>query len=71
MGAYEPRGVANGPQGWIYVGDYLTLLHTKYLRSVSYGFREDDVFPTISLWELMSPGACPILTPGAWLAGFM
>ena len=42
MGANEPRGVVNfdprGMDGRIYVGDYLTLLHAKYLSSGSYGF---------------------------------
>ena len=33
----------------IYVGDHITLLHTK-----SHGFREE--FPIISLWKLMTPG---------------
>ena len=28
------------------------------------------VFPIVCLWELMTPGAGPFLTPGAWLAGF-
>ena len=46
MGANEPLGVANldprGMVGRIYVRDHLTLLHTKYLSSVSYGFREED-----------------------------
>ena len=45
MGANEPRGVANldprGMVGRIYVGDHLTLLHTKYLSSGPYGCRED------------------------------
>ena len=26
-------------------------------------------FSIVSLWELMTPGAGPFLTPGAWLAG--
>ena len=46
MGANEPRGVANwdprGMVGRIYVDDHLTLLHTKYLSSRPYGFREED-----------------------------
>ena len=46
MGANEPRGVANldlrGMVGRIYVGDCLTLLHTKYLSFEPYGFREED-----------------------------
>ena len=28
------------------------------------------IFPIVSLWELMTPGGA-ILTPGAWLAGFI
>ena len=43
MGAKEPRGVAysdpRGMVGRIYVGDHLTLLHTKYLSSGPYDFR--------------------------------
>ena len=46
MGDNEPQGVANldprGMVGRIYVGDHLTLLHTKYLSSEPYGFREED-----------------------------
>ena len=46
MGANEPWGVANldlrGMVGRIYVGDHLTLLHTKYLSSGPYGFRKGD-----------------------------
>ena len=46
MGANKPRGMANldprGMVGRIYVGDHLTLLHTKYLSSGPYGFREED-----------------------------
>ena len=48
MGAKEPRGIANldprGMVGRIYVGDHLTLLHTKYLSSGSYGFIEEAFF---------------------------
>ena len=29
------------------------------------------VFPNVSLWEQLTPGVGPILTPGAWLAGFI
>ena len=29
-----------------------------------------NVFPIVSLWEIMTPGAGPFLTPGARLAGF-
>ena len=46
MGANKHRGVANldprGMVGRIYVGDHLTLLHTKYLRSEPYGLRKKD-----------------------------
>ena len=51
MGANEPRGMANldpsGMVGRIYVGDHLTLLHTKYLSSGPYGFKKkiSEVFP--------------------------
>ena len=63
-----------GPQGYtvggIYVGNDLTLLHTKYISCGSHGFREEDFFfkffPIISLLELMTPGAWPIWTPGTW-----
>ena len=45
MGANEPQGVANldprGMVGRIYVGDHLSLLHTKYLSYGPYGFNED------------------------------
>ena len=45
MAANEPQGVANldprGMVGRIYVGDHLSLLHTKYLSSRPYGFNED------------------------------
>ena len=58
MGANEPRGVVNfyprGMVGRIYVGDLLTLLHTNNLSSGPYGFREEDFFSIISLWEQMS-----------------
>ena len=29
------------------------------------------VFPIVCLWEIMTPGEGPFLTPGAWLAGFI
>ena len=56
MRANEPRGTGNlDPRGMvcrIYVGDHLTLLHTKYQSSGPHGFREEDFFSIISLWEL-------------------
>ena len=46
MGDNEHRGVANlDPRdmiGRIYVGNHFILLHTKYLTSGPYGFREVD-----------------------------
>ena len=46
MGDNENQGVANldprGMIGRIYVGYHLLLLHTKYLSSGPYGFREED-----------------------------
>ena len=34
----DPRGIV----GRIYVGDHLTLLHSKYISSGPHGFREED-----------------------------
>ena len=46
MGANNLRGVASldprGLIGRIYVGEPLTLLHTKYISSGPHGFREED-----------------------------
>ena len=47
-----------GTVGRIYKEDHYTLLHTKYESSGPCGF--DD-----------APRAGPVLTPGAWLAGFI
>ena len=48
VGDNEHRGVANLDSmdmiGRIYVGDHLMLLHTKYLSSKPYGFRQEDFF---------------------------
>ena len=66
MGANDSWGVDSlDPKGLIdriYVGDHKTLLHTKYISRRPHGFSEDDL---LSLWELMTPGAWPFLTPGA------
>ena len=46
----DPRGTV----GRIYKEDHYTLLHTKYERSGTCGFGEEDffyVFPIVSLWE--------------------
>ena len=46
MRVNEPQCLANldprGMVGRIYVGDHLTLLHTKYLSSGPQGFRKED-----------------------------
>ena len=46
MGAKEPWGLTSldprGMIGRIYVGDHLMLLHTKYISSGPYDFREED-----------------------------
>ena len=50
------------------------MLQTKYESSGLFGFGEEDffyVFPIVSLWELMTPGAGSFSTPGPWLAGFI
>ena len=69
----NPRGGARmdprGTVGRIYkVDHHYTLLLTKYESSGPCGFGEEDffyVFPIVSLWELMTPGAGPFMTPGA------
>ena len=38
MANLDPRGLI----GRIYVNDHYTLLHTKYISSGPYGFREED-----------------------------
>ena len=57
MRANEPQGVAildpRGMVGRIYVGDHLTLLNTKYLRSGPHGFREEDFFLSFSHYRSM------------------
>ena len=62
-----------GTVGRIYKEYHYTLLLTKYESSGPRSFGEEVffVFPIVSLWELMSPGVGPFLTPGAWLAGFI
>ena len=51
----------------IYKEDHYTLLHAKYERSGPCGFGEEDFFMLFH----DAPGACPVWTPGAWLAGFI
>ena len=64
MTRMDPRGTV----GMIYKEDHYTLLLTKYESSGPCGFGEEDffyVFPIVSLWELMTTGTGPFLTPGA------
>ena len=77
MGANDPRGVGSlDPRdllGRIYVGDHINIATYKTYKPWASRFhrRRYLSFPIISLWELMTPGASPIWTRGAWLAGFM
>ena len=45
--------------------DHYTLLLTKYESSGPCGFGEENFFYVFPIWELMTPGAGPFLTPGA------
>ena len=54
--------------GRIYIEDHLTLLHTEYESSGPCGFREEDFF---LYFHHDAPGAGPVWTPGARMAGFM
>ena len=56
----DPRGTV----GRIYKEDRFTLLLTKY-ESSGEDSRFFYVFPIVSLWEIMTPGAGPFVTPGA------
>ena len=71
MACMDPRGTV----GKIYKEDLIhSMLHTKCESSRPCSFRGKDSFyayPIVSLWELMTPGAGPFLTPGAWLGGFI
>ena len=52
-----------------FIRAHYKLLHTKYESSGPCGFGEDffkNVFPIVSLWELMTPGVGPVFTPGAF-----
>ena len=60
---FDPRGTV----GRIYKEDHYTLLHTKYESSGSCGFGEEDFF----MFSHDAPGAGPVWTPGARLAGFI
>ena len=71
MGANDPRGSAifdsRGMIGRIYKEDHYKLLHLKYKSSGPCGFGEEDFL----CFSHDAPGAGPIWTPGARLAGFI
>ena len=60
----DPRGTV----GRIYIEDHYTLLHKKYESSGPCGFGEEDFFLCFSH---DAPGAGPVWTPGARLAGYI
>ena len=60
----DPRGTV----GRIYIEDHYTLLKTKYESFGPCGFGEDFFFLSFSY---DAPGAGPVWTPGARLAGFI
>ena len=64
---------APGPV-WIPGARLAGFIKKTTLSSGPFGFKEEDLFyvcSIVSLWELMTPGDEPFLTPGACLAGFM
>ena len=70
MGANDPWGGAifdhRGMVGRIYKADHYILLHTKYESSGPCGFGEFFL-----CFSHDAPGAGPVWTPAAWLAGFI
>ena len=72
MGANEPWGGAifdpRGMVGMIYKEDLYTLLHIKYESPGPCGFGEEDFCLCFSH---DAPGAGPVWSQGAWLAGFI
>ena len=68
---YDPKGGAifdcRGMVGRVYKEDHYTLLHTKYKSSGPCGFGEEDFL----CFSHDAPGAGPVWTPGARLAGFI
>ena len=56
--------------GRIHVKLHITMLHTKYRSFGCCGFREEDFFMYFPLYAY-APGAVPVWTPGARLAGII
>ena len=63
----DPRGTV----GRIYKEDHYTLLQTKYESSGPCGFGEDFLMFYPCFTPPPPPGAGPVWTPGARLAGFI
>ena len=59
MASLEYRGLI----GRIYVGDHLTLLHTKYISCGPHGFREEDFFSHYKSMEANDPRDVASLDP--------
>ena len=66
----DPRGTV----GRIHKEDHYPLLH-KNMKALYLVVSKEKiffyVFHIVSLWEIMTPGAGPFLTPRVWLAGFI
>ena len=60
MASLDPSGLI----GRINVGDTTHCYIFKYISSGLHGFREEDFFPIISLWVLMTSGAWPVVLQG-------
>ena len=63
----DPRGMVGRIYSRIYKEDHYTLLHTKYESFGPCGFGEEDFL----CFSHEAPGAGPVWTPGARLAGFI
>ena len=75
MGVNDPRGVVifyhRGMICRIYVELHMALLHSKYTSfGLQFQRRFIHVFPLIAYCSNDAPGAWPVWTPGARLAGF-
>ena len=70
MGANDPRGGANfDPGAWLARFIKRTTIHCYIQNMKALGLVVSEkiffyVSPIVSLWELMTPGAGPFLTPG-------
>ena len=76
MGANDPRGGAifdpRGLIGRIYKKDHYTLLYIQNMKALGHAVSEKKIF--LCFFYVLShhaPGAGPVWTPGARLAGFI